>query len=216
MFEASQWFDLLTACRVDTATAATWAPVCARTIRPHTFSAGPRDLLDFLPTITHESAGLRRLVENMNYSAERIRELGATYGPNSRWGRAARQAADLANNPEALAEVVYGGRLGNDQPGDGWRYIGRSPIHITGKDGYRYVGELTGQDYVGIPHLLAQPHFALEACIAWWEGRIPDNLLGDVPAVRRRVQGGTLGLEDVQRRRDSLAPVLDAAIGADL
>jgi len=90
-------------------------------------------------------------------------------------------------------------RLGNVQAGDGWTFRGRSPIQITGRANYEQVGDLMGQDLVGVPDLLAQPRFALDACIAWWEDRIPDSMLGDTTSIRRRVNGGALGLAEVQR-----------------
>ena len=43
-----------------------------------------------------------------------------------------------------------------------------------------------------------QPHFALEFCIKWWEGKVPDSKLGDTRAVRKVVNGGYFGLADVE------------------
>ncbi|MDN8617016.1 glycoside hydrolase family 19 protein [Variovorax ginsengisoli] len=95
--------------------------------------------------------------------------------------------------------MVYGGRMGNSRSDDGWTYRGRSPIGITGLANYQRVGDLMGQDLVGIPDLLCQPRFALDACIAWWEDKIPDSMLGETTNIRQRVNGGVIGLGDVQR-----------------
>jgi putative chitinase len=56
-----------------------------------------------------------------------------------------------------------------------------------------------GQDLVNMPELLEQPRFALEACIHWWEDRIPDSMIGDVAKISTRVNGGLIGLTDRER-----------------
>jgi putative chitinase len=123
-----------------------------------------------------------------------------------------KQAADQ----RAIANIVYGGdwgrkNLGNVAPGDGWIYRGRGPIQITGRANYERVGDLIGQNLVGVPDLLSQPRFALDACIAWWEDGIPDSMLGETTSIRKRVNGGTLGLAEVQ----ALTIKVKAALGAN-
>ncbi|WP_418132483.1 glycoside hydrolase family 19 protein [Variovorax sp. 375MFSha3.1] len=199
-----QWAKILLACGVASATATRWIDVFADEIKDGTFSKGDADLGDFLPNILHESMMLERLEENLNYTPE---GLLATFGAAritpaqaQAFGRiAGKQAADQ----RAIANTVYGGdwgrsKLGNVAPGDGWTFRGRSPIQITGRANYERVGDLIGQNLVGIPDLLSQPRFALDACIAWWEDRIPDSMLGETTAIRKRVNGGTLGLAEVQ------------------
>lgn len=169
---------------------AKWAPVFARTIRDETFSSGDKDLKAFLPQIIHESQGMTRLVENLSYSVERLMVVWPSRFPT--W----ESAAPYARNPEALANHTYGGRMGNTHPGDGWKFRGRSFIMCTGFDNYARVGELLGQDLSTMPELLEQPHYALEAAIAWWEDKIPDSMLGDPERVTRRVNGGLIGLSE--------------------
>lgn len=192
MMNAHAWYDLLVACQVKPIVAAEWAQVFAEVVKPGSFSQGQDEIDDFLGQVLHESAGLTRLVENLNYSAQRLMVVWPSRFPTLA------SAAPCAHNPERLANRVYGGRLGNTEPGDGWRYRGRAPIQITGKANYARVGDLMGQDLVGIPHLLEQPRFALEATIAWWEDRIPDEMLGDPEKVRRRVNGSLRGLAEVE------------------
>lgn len=184
----AQWLQILLDCDVRPTVAAQWAPVFADTVKVTTFSAGDSELDDFLGQVLHESAGLSVMVENLSYSADRLLKV---------WPSRFKTLADalpFARNPEALANWVYGGRMGNTAPGDGWRYRGRSPIQITGKTNYERVGDLMGQDLVGLPELLEQPRFALEATIAWWEDAIDDSLLGDTQKVTQRVNGGLIGL----------------------
>lgn len=204
MFEKGTWRSILIDIGCGGKVADRWAPVLAEGIQHDTFSAGDADLYEFLPQILHESAMLGSLVENMRYSAGRIRELGEIYGPKSRWGAAAKNADALAYNPRALAEAVYGGRFGNDTPGDGWKYIGRSPLGITFKDNYAAVDKILGTNYVDKPELLEQPAESLRACIGWWENKVPDEILGNTRLVRRVVQGGELGLAEVQRLKERL------------
>lgn len=212
---AANWRGILYGAGVVMDTATLWADVFKDTLKRDAFSKGDADLADFLPEVIHESQGLTRLEENLNYTPE---GLLATFGAHritseqaQRVGRiVGKQAADQ----RAIANIVYGGdwgreHLGNILPDDGWRYRGRGPIQITGADSYEFVGDLIGQNLTGIPDLLSQPRFALEACIAWWEDRIPDSMLGETTAIRKRVNGGALGLAEVQALTRTLRPLLE-------
>ncbi len=191
---AADWNRVLIACGVKPTVAAQWSEVFADVVRDDTFSKGDEELDDFLGQILHESEGLQHLTEQMSYSAERLTVVWPTRFPT------VNDARPYARNPEALANKVYGGCMGNDQPGDGWRYRARTPLGITGKDNYAWLGDVVGQDLVGLPELLEQPRFALEACIAWWEGKIPDNMIGDLEKITKRVNGGLIGLTDREER----------------
>lgn len=202
---AANWLAILTACGVAAATAQLWSQVFADTVKADSFSKGDQDLTYFLPNILHESMLLERMEENLNYTPEGLLATFGTARISPEQAQAlGRIPGKQAANQKAIANTVYGGdwgrkHLGNILPEDGWKYRGRGPIGITGADNYRFVGDLVGQNLEGIPDLLAQPRFALEACIAWWEDRIPDSLLGETTAIRKRVNGGTLGLPEVQR-----------------
>lgn len=196
---AQAWHAVLAKCGVKPSQLAVWPSVFAHTLTDDSFSKGPSELPPFLGNVLHESGRLARMLENLNYSAERIRAVAHTAKPGTRWHRAGQMADDLAGKPEALAEVLYGGRFGNSRPGDGILYCGRSPIMITFHDNYMRLSELVGQDLCSNPHLLEQPHYALEITLAWWEDKVPDEYIGNDALVRRVVQGGKLGLEDVTR-----------------
>jgi len=190
LYSDQEWRVLLRDCGVQPATTAAWAPVFSRTVKMGTFSAGRADLIDFLGQILVESGFLNHMVENLDYSALRLTQVWPSRFPTQE------SAAPFERNQRALANKVYGGRMGNILPDDGWTFRGRSPIQITGRSNYALVGVLMGQDLLTMPELLEQPHFALEACIAWWESRIPDSMLGDPEKVTRRVNGGLHGLAE--------------------
>lgn len=204
MRDTRAWLRILQACCVAPATAARWADVFADEIKDGTFSKGDADLVDFLPTILHESMMLERMEESLDYAADRlVAVFGAHRITPAQAQAVGRIPGKQAADQRAIANIVYGGEwgrknLGNVAPGDGWTYRGRGPIQITGLANYKRVGDLIGQNLAGIPDLLSQPRFALGACIAWWEDRIPDSMLGETTAIRARVNGGTLGLAEVQ------------------
>lgn len=188
--DAIAWLDLLLRMKVRASTAGRWAPVFADVIQQDTFSAGLSELDDFLGQIVHESGGLESLEENLNYtSAERIKAIWP-----SRFKTDA-EALLCTRNPERLANTVYAGRMGNTQPGDGWRYRGRGLIQVTGRDNYALVGKAMGLDLIANPDQLCQPEKALLSAIAWWEKRIPDSVLGDTERITKLVNGGTNGLQ---------------------
>ncbi|MFN4087804.1 MAG: peptidoglycan-binding protein [Alphaproteobacteria bacterium] len=154
---------------------------------------GGRERLHFfLAQIGHESGGLQIRSENMNYSAARMMQVWPSRFPDLA------ATNGLANAPEALANKVYGGRMGNDAPGDGWKYRGRGFIQITGKDGYRNVGDRAGLDLVADPDLALDPKHCLRiACAFWaWKRLNPLCDTGDFVAVTRRINGGTIGMND--------------------
>jgi putative chitinase len=183
------WVSLLVACGCNTAVAYNWSPVFELEAKPDKFSAGYNELDDFLGQILHESAMLTRVEEGLSYSsAERI----AKVWPRRFSGPAA--AAAYVRNPQALANFVYGGRMGNTDPDDGWRYRGRGLIQVTGRDNYRELGKLLGVPLEQQPDLLKQPAMALRTAVAWWERNVPDAIMGDIVRVTKRVNGGTVGL----------------------
>ena len=204
MRTAQDWNAILIACQVNPFVAAKWSLVFADVVKPGSFSAGDADLQDFLGQVLHESAGLTRLEENLNYSSARLCVVWPSRFPTPA------DAQPYANNPEALANRVYGGRMGNTEPGSGWRYRGRGPLQLTGHDNYDFVGDLMGQDLIDLPELMGQPRYALEACIAWWENKIPDSMLGDPEKVTKRVNGGLVGLADREALTDLATTALTA------
>ena len=169
-----------------------------------------RRAVHFLAQVGHESAGLSRTEENLNYSAQRLREIWP-----SRF--TAELAADYARKPERIANRVYAKRMGNgpESSGDGWRYRGRSPIQLTGRDNYTRMAEQTGLPLVDMPALAIEVEEGALIAATWWQANGLNVLAdaGDILAVSRRVNLGTTkttrtphGLQDrIDRTRRAAA-----------
>jgi putative chitinase len=168
--------------------------------------AHPLRLAFFLAQIGHESSGLQIQHENLDYSNERLRQVWP-----SRF-RSAASAAHYVGKPEALANLVYGGRLGNVEPGDGYRFRGRGYIQLTGRDAYREVGKRTNLPLEDRPDIALDVAYALHiACGFWaWKNLNPVCDGGDFVAVTKRINGGTIGLEDRLRWLARVRQVLGA------
>lgn len=162
----------------------------------------------FLCQMDHESDGLTRKVESLNYSVE---GLLATFGRHRiseidcrRLGRKPGRLADQ----KAIANIVYGGawgakNLGNTQPGDGWLFRGRGGLQATGRDAYRRVGHIIGLPLEQSPEMAETPAGSLAVSIGVWIWKDFPSLLDDadpVLAVTKRLNGGVNGLFERRAR----------------
>lgn len=147
----------------------------------------------FLGQAAHETAGFKSFTENMNYSAERIRQVWP-----SRFASVA-AAKPYARSPEKLANRVYANRMGNgpESSGDGWRNRGGGMFHHTGKAEYDRVKRRTGhgQDEVRNPALAGA---MLAAALSYAVDRkmIAPLEAGNVPASTHILNGGQIGIAD--------------------
>lgn len=98
------------------------------------------------------------------------------------------------------AQRRYEGRadLGNTQPGDGHRYMGRGLIQITGRANYQQVTDALGEDFVTYPALLETPKWACLSAAWFWGSRDLNALAdaGEFDLVTRRINGGQNGRAD--------------------
>jgi len=186
----ARWLEVLTYCGVAARTALAWAPLFERHVQPGRFSQGSREIDDFVGQMLHETSRLEHIEENLNYRAARLTEVWPSRFPT------VESAAPYAMNPVALAEKSYGGRIGNDEPGDGFKYRGRGIPMVTGKANYALLERLLGLPLVADPDLLRDPETALRCGVEWWEDRVPDSAIDSLERVTRAVQGGQLGLSD--------------------
>ena len=155
-----------------------------------------RRLTHFLGQVYHESGGFTRLTENLDYRAERLMQVWPKRFPTLQ------RAAPYAHNPPALANYVYGGRLGNTAPEDGWRYRGRGFIQLTGKDNYRAASKWSGLKLLENPEQAAEFPGAAMIAAAFWVDRglnaVADGADQDA-AIKQEttlINGSTLGLPE--------------------
>lgn len=102
-------------------------------------------------TVMHEcGTKMEPIVENMNYSAQRLMVVWPTRF------KTLTQAKQYEYQPEKLGNYVYANRLGNcdASSGDGYRYRGRGiGAQFTGRENYEKFGRMFGIDLVDNPEL---------------------------------------------------------------
>src|SRR3546814_14333252 len=91
---------------------------------------------------------------------------------------------------------MYGGRMGNDDDGDGYLYRGCGFIMLTGEDNYRTRGDAVGLDLVGDPELAAERDNASRIAVSYWQARVPEADRDDVSAATLAINGGGNGLAE--------------------
>jgi putative chitinase len=170
-----------------------WYEAICQILPDYDIETAPR-VAAFLAQTAHESGGYRAIKENLNYRAVTLRKIFPKYFPDDAI------AAQYAGKPEKIANKVYGGRMGNgpEASGDGFRYCGRGLIQLTGKDNYtRYAQSLEISVAEAGEHLTTFEGCVLSA--AWfWEANNLNQWAdkGDILTLTKRINGGTIGLED--------------------
>lgn len=153
----------------------------------------------FIAQVGHESNHLKSVEENINYSANGLRQ---TFGKYFTTDEAARQHA---RQPEKIANTVYANRLGNGTTatGDGWRFRGRGLLQITGRANYNNMSKQIGIDFISHPEKLATPEYAAQSACCWWQTKGLNTLCDtandeDFKQITRTINGGYNGLADRQ------------------
>lgn len=160
----------------------------------------PRRIRQFFANTLNETGGFRRLDESLRYTT--IGQLRRTWPSRFPTDASARAFIWDPSDPDrediALANKVYGGRMGNEENGtaddDGWRYRGGGMMQTTGRDGYRAMG------FEDNPEALREPVTAFKTAVREWARRDLNPLADryDTVAIRRKLNGGTIGLADVR------------------
>ena len=120
-----------------------WYPVFLRTVKLYKI-VNPEL---YLANILYESQGFLYEVENLNYSAKRLKDIFPTHFKDEK------EREEYAHHPQLIANRVYSNRLGNgdEASGDGWKFRGRGFLQITGKSNY----QLLANEYNKIVHPMA-------------------------------------------------------------
>lgn len=157
----------------------------------------PLRLCHFLAQCGHESNNFKAVTENLNYGAKGLLGIFKKYFPTEQ------KALEYERKPEKIANLVYGGRMGNgpEASGEGYKYRGRGYIQLTGKINYQSFDKVVTEDIVANPDLVATKYPLLSA--AWyWNSRALNAIAdkgstdGVVTEVTKKVNGGTIGLAD--------------------
>jgi putative chitinase len=157
----------------------------------------PLRLAHFLAQAGHESGGFKAVNENLNYGSKGLLSIFKKYFPSTE------KALAYERKPEKIANLVYGGRMGNgvEATGEGYKFRGRGYIQLTGKDNYKAFDAVVTENILETPDLVATKYPLLSA--AWFFHKNGLHKIADkgatdavVTEVTKRVNGGTIGLPD--------------------
>lgn len=160
----------------------------------------------FLAQCGHESLDFTVLRENLNYSAKGLR---ATF---KRYFKDDATALKYERKPEMIANRVYANRMGNgdEASGDGWKYRGRGAIQLTGKENYSNFAKSIEKPIEETIQYLETLEGALESACWFWKrnglNKIADKK--DIVLMTKRINGGTIGLEDRRKHYEHNLKVL--------
>lgn len=174
------------------------------------------EMANFMAQMGHESGSFNRLEEGFRYT-QGIQQIPVSSA--LREGAPALEAARveaLRGQPQELARLMYGGRMGNDDAGDGYLYRGRGYTQLTGEENYRNAGVGLNMDLVGHPDLAANRDNAERIALWYWENRVSPADRDDVTRATQGINGGTNGLADRLNRYDVWHAVLTPEFVGDL
>lgn len=186
-----------------------WYEALCQILPDYDINTKPR-VAAFLAQCAHESGNFRAIKENLNYRPETLVKLFKKYFDLP----TAQRYCAMPNKQEAIANRIYANRMGNgpEESGDGYRYCGRGLIQLTGKDNYtRYAQSLEISVEEASEHLTT-----FEGCVqsaAWfWEANNLNQWAdkGDILTLTKRINGGTIGLEDRIKHYNHALEVLGA------
>jgi putative chitinase len=170
----------------------------------------------FISQCAHESMDFNALSENLNYREETLNKVFPRY-----FGPGKRNAAEYARNPEKIANYVYmdefrTSKLGNVQPGDGWRFRGRGLKQLTGRDNYTRFAKDYNMTAEQAAEWLETKEGALASALWFWNTNKLNTIAdtGNVAALTKKINGGDIGLADRQARYTKAMAALGGKIDA--
>jgi putative chitinase len=171
----------------------------------------PKRMAAFIAQCAHESGGFMVLKENLNYKAATLRKIFPKYFPND---QIANDYASRPNKQVAIASKVYANRMGNGDEAsqEGWKFCGRGLIQLTGKSNYQAFADSLEMDINDVPEYLATFEGAAQSACWFWETNKLNQWAdaGDILTLTKRINGGTIGLEDRIKHYNHALHVLGA------
>ena len=174
-----------------------WGPNTYRAAMKH-FNLTNNQAAHLFGQCAHESGNFTVFSENLNYSADGLCKVFKKYFPNKA------STTGYARKPEKIANKVYSNRMGNgsESSGDGWRYRGRGPIQLTGKENYTAFSKDIGRpDFLTNPDIVAS-ELAFESALWFFKKNhlleIADRgiTVSIITQITKKINGGTNGLDD--------------------
>ena len=168
----------------------------------------PARVAAFLAQCGHESGGFTAIKENLNYKAESLVRVWPKYFPNMD------VANQYAHNQEKIANRAYANRMGNgpEESGDGYRFCGRGLIQLTGRSNYQAFADSIQEDINNLPDYLATFEGCVQSACWFWEAnnlnQYADN--GDLLTMTKKINGGTLGIDDRTERYKKALQIMGA------
>jgi len=168
----------------------------------------PSRVAAFLAQCAHESGEFKFIQENLNYKAESLCRVWPRYFPNMDVAKA------YAHKPEMIANRAYANRMGNgpEESGDGWKFCGRGLIQLTGRSNYQAFADSIETAIDDLPEYLKTFEGCVQSACWFWEANNLNQWAdkGDILTLTKRINGGTLGLEDRKKHYEHALHVLGA------
>jgi len=176
----------------------------------------PSALGNIMAQVQAESGFKPRSEEVGKYSAKTLYNL---YGPEQNKNKARFQSMEeaqalVSKGPEAVGNLLYGGRMGNAAD-EGYKYRGRGLIQLTGKSNYEKYGKLIGVDLVENPDLANNPEIASKLAAVYFKDKEKRGVnLSDINAVGKAV--GYAGGEAETQKRAQMAQGFTSSLGTGI
>ncbi len=160
----------------------------------------PHKVSNILAQVQGESGFVPRSEGTMSpETLFRLYGAGNTMGNKVRFNTLEDAKALHALGPEAVGNKIYGGRMGNAAD-EGYKYRGRGFIQLSGKDNYKAIGAMIGQDLVGNPDLANDPIIAAQITAAYFKQREKAGFdLTDITSTGKAVGYATGATETAHR-----------------
>jgi putative chitinase len=101
---------------------------------------------------------------------------------------------------------------GDEASGDGFRYCGRGLIQLTGKSNYQAFADSLEMNVEDVPAFLETFEGAIQSACWFWEANNLNQYADtdDILTMTKRINGGTIGLEDRKKHYEHAKHVLGA------